>query len=171
MKNLLELFPPYRKRKEKQEKQRVDEEVLRARIKISNNLFRLWNVLVKFEDNSYLDPVSLKDLNIEYEDLTFNGDDGLYETIPNPNFFQPCKKEYLEEFPPDRDHQATRLRLEGFHKYWTDDSPQLFKRPIDASDLSDWLREWFQFVLRKRLCEDKSMSLGDLSYLKQDLML
>lgn len=167
MKNPMELFPPYRKWKDKQ---RDDEKAYRARIKIEDNLHRLWNKLVKFEWNSYIDLASLEDLSITYEDLTFN-DDGLYETTPNPNFFKPSTKEYLEGLPPDRNDSKTEFMLKGYHKTWTNDSPlKLFPRwSVDSEYLCYRLRDWFQYMCRKGQGEDESMCLSDPSYSKQRL--
>ncbi|KUL86625.1 hypothetical protein ZTR_03062 [Talaromyces verruculosus] len=162
MKNLLELFPPYRKRKE-------DEKVRRARIKISNNLFRLWNKLVLFEDDSYIDPASLEDLNIKYEDLTFNRD-GLYDTTPTPNFFQPSTKEYVRGLPIDKDDEETKRCLEALHDRWIINNPQdPYETPPNGYTLCYRLRNWFQDILRKRPGDEEPVSLRDLSELKHYL--
>ncbi|PCH03262.1 hypothetical protein PENOC_039560 [Penicillium occitanis (nom. inval.)] len=162
MKNLLELFPPYRKRKE-------DEKVRRARIKISNNLFRLWNKLVLFEDDSYIDPASLEDLNIKYEDLTFNCD-GLYDTTPTPNFFQPSTKEYLRGLLIDKDDEETKRCLEDLHDRWIINNPNdPYETPPNRYTLCYWLRNWFQHILRKRPGDKEPVSLQDLSELKHYL--
>lgn len=166
MKNPLELFPPYRKWKEKQHD---DEKARRARIKIANNLFRLWNKLAQFGDDSYIDLASLEDLGIRYEDLTFN-EDGLYETTPNPNFFQPSKKEYLGGFTLDTDEEETKRCLKSFHDDWIINNPKnSSERPPNGQTFCYWLRDWFECIAWKRPGDGESIHLNDLSELQQHL--
>lgn len=167
MKNPLEFFPSYRKRKDKQ---RDDERARRARIKIANNLLRLWDELVKFENNSYIDPATLKDLNITYEDLTLNEGDGLYKTTPNPNFFRPSTKEYFGGLRLDERDEETKLSLKRFHDDWIISNPGgVFETPPDGQTFCYWLRDWFECIAWKRPGDDESIHLNDLSELQQKL--